>query len=339
MRSPDFNELLKVLKREKPSRPVLFEFFMNDGIYQQLSGVKLKNAKDNEEKIRISIKAFEAAGYDYVTLPTWLYDGLKFVTADHETKASISLNEGFVITDRKSFEEYAWPDPDKGDYSAFERNAKFLPRGMKFMGCCPGGVLENVISLVGYERLCYMMFEDEPLVQDIFDAVGKRLVRFYKIIMPIPSIGATIVNDDWGFKTQTMLDTDSMRKYVVPWHKKIVEVIHRHNKPAILHSCGNLAEVMDDIIDVIGYDAKHSYEDGIIPVEEAIDKWGSRIAIMGGIDVDYLCRHTPEEVNARAKALVQKTGCKGYALGSGNSIPDFVPAENYLAMIRAAQHS
>lgn len=28
---------------------------------------------------------------------------------------------------------------------------------------------------------------------------------------------------------------------------------------------------------------------------------------------------------------------RGYALGSGNSIPDYVPTENYLAMIRAAQ--
>ena len=28
---------------------------------------------------------------------------------------------------------------------------------------------------------------------------------------------------------------------------------------------------------------------------------------------------------------------QGYALGSGNSIPEYVPVENYLAMIRAAQ--
>ena len=28
---------------------------------------------------------------------------------------------------------------------------------------------------------------------------------------------------------------------------------------------------------------------------------------------------------------------RGYALGSGNSIPDYVPVDGYLAMIRAAQ--
>ena len=336
MRAPDFDELLKVLHRQQPSRPVLFEFFMNDTVYQLLTGEKLSPDADNEEHLRLLIKAFYAAGYDYATIPSWLYDGLKFPVADHEKKASISLNEGFVITDRRTFESYAWPDPDKGNYDVYEKLASCLAPGMKFIACGPGGVLENVISLTGYERLCYMLYEDEALVKDIFDAVGSRLLRYYEIIMSIPSIGAAIVNDDWGFKTQPMLDPESMRRYVIPWHKKIVEVIHKEGKPAILHSCGNLSSLMDDITGFLQYDAKHSFEDSILPVEQAIDVWGSQIAIMGGIDVDFLCRHTPEEIYARAKALIKKTGCKGYALGSGNSIPEFVPPANYLAMIRAA---
>jgi hypothetical protein len=28
----------------------------------------------------------------------------------------------------------------------------------------------------------------------------------------------------------------------------------------------------------------------------------------------------------------------GYALGSGNSIPEYLPVDSYLAMIKAAQH-
>jgi hypothetical protein len=28
----------------------------------------------------------------------------------------------------------------------------------------------------------------------------------------------------------------------------------------------------------------------------------------------------------------------GYALGSGNSIPEYVPVEGYLAMVKAVQH-
>ncbi len=76
-----------------------------------------------------------------------------------------------------------------------------------------------------------------------------------------------------------------MREYVTPWHKKIVELIHEAGRPAILHSCGNLVPLWEDIIDDIGYDAKHSYEDTILPVEEAYQTYGDRIAILGGIDM------------------------------------------------------
>ena len=40
---------------------------------------------------------------------------------------------------------------------------------------------------------------------------------------------------------------------------------------------------MDDLIDGLGYDGKHSFEDSIIPVEEAYERWGSRIAILGAL--------------------------------------------------------
>ena len=34
--------------------------------------------------------------------------------------------------------------------------------------------------------------------------------------------------------------------------------------------------------------------------------------------------------------LERTAGRGGYALGTGNSVPDYVPDENYFAMIRAA---
>ena len=93
---------------------------------------------------------------------------------------------------------------------------------------------------------------------------------------------------------------------------------------------------MEDIIEDIKYDGKHSYEDVILTVEEAYEKWGGRIAILGGIDLDFVCRSTPEQIKARAKAMLERTKERGgYALGTGNSVPEYVPWENYFAMISA----
>ena len=114
-----------------------------------------------------------------------------------------------------------------------------------------------------------------------------------------------------------------------------MEAIHLNGKPAILHSCGNLETVMDFLIDDLKFDAKHSWEDIICPVEEGWKRWGDRIAILGGIDMDFLTRRTPDDIYQRATEILKLTGSKGYALGSGNSIPAFVPIENYMAMIKA----
>ncbi len=282
----------------------------------------------------VIVHAFKNAGYDYATIPTWLTGGLAFPIDEIEEEESLSLNEGSVIHDRASLEAYQWQNPDQCDYSVYDKLAKELPEGMKLIGCGLCGVLENVTRLVGYDNLCFMTIEDEELVADIFKEVGSRLVRHYEILANHDTIGTCVSNDDWGFKSQLMFSPDMFRKFVFPWHKKIVETIHAAGKPAILHSCGNLDLVMDEIIDYLGYDAKHSYEDNIISVEDAYDKWGDRIAILGGFDLDFLCRSTPELIKERATKLVEKTSEKGgYALGSGNSIPDFVPLENYEAMI------
>jgi uroporphyrinogen decarboxylase len=334
MRKPDFENLLKVLRREIPSRPTLFEFFLNGPFYEKLTGQTL--GVEGRDWVwgsvnPIVIEAFKVAGYDYVTV---LGSEMKFEAPEIEKKATISLNAGSAICDRESFELYDWPDPDAFDYSRLESARDLLPAGMKLIVYGPCGILENAIFLVGFERLCMLLADDPDLAKDIFDAVGRRLVRYYEICAGFDTVGALIANDDWGFKTATMLSPADLRRYVFGWYKKVVDVIHKAGKPVILHSCGNLEKVMNDIIDDTKYDAKHSFEDVIIPVEQAYEKWGSRIAILGGIDVDFMCRSTPEQIKLRCEAMLARTKNRGgYALGTGNSVPEYVPYENYLAMI------
>ena len=71
----------------------------------------------------------------------------------------------------------------------------------------------------------------------------------------------------------------------------------------------------------------------IAPYERWIELYGSRIGLLGGIDLDILCQKKP----VRVYEIVLEHGRRyrhmapGYALGTGNSIPDYVPVEGYLA--------
>jgi len=332
-RAPDFSQLLAVLERREPGRPTLFEFFMNDQVYDYFAAGMTFDNSDHLAAWRRRMAAFFEAGYDYVTLPgsSFAFPGPAF-----ERARSISQNTPGLICDRASFDAYPWPDPDRSDYSRLDILARELPEGMRLVVNGPGGVLENATTLLGYETMCIMSAEDPDLLGDVCAAIGSRILRYYEICLAYPAVGAIIVNDDWGFAQQTLLAPRDMRRYIFPWHKRMVETVHQAGRPAILHSCGNLAEVWEDVIEDMRFDGKHSFEDKIQPVEEAYEQYGRRIAIMGGFDLDFICRASPKAIQARVRAMLERTrGRGGFAIGTGNSVPDYVPLDHYLAMIES----
>jgi uroporphyrinogen decarboxylase len=332
MFSPDFNNVLKILNKQSPSRPTLFELFVDDVFIERLSGIPYK-MDDLPHYINRVCLAMKNGGYDHVALHG---SGFRFERKSHDKKVeSFSMNSA-SISDVSDIDAYPFPDPDKFDYSRLSIAEKVIPKGMKVVCIADGGVLENVIQLVGYENLCMLLYDSPETVERLFREVGERFLRYYERCLEYDVVGAVCSNDDWGFNTSTMLSPADMRKYVFPYHKRIVELSHKKGRPALLHSCGKLDDVYEEIILDLGFDGKHSNEDNILPVETAYSKYGGRIAILGGIDLDFLCRSTEEEIYARSKAMI-KTGVSGYALGSGNSLARYLPFEKYQAMTKAVR--
>jgi uroporphyrinogen decarboxylase len=127
-----------------------------------------------------------------------------------------------------------------------------------------------------------------------------------------------------------------LKAQVFPWYKRFADLAHEHGRPFLLHTCGNTASIMPALVDEVGIDAKHSFEDGIQPVERFIDEWGEKIAVFGGVDVHLLSVGDEAAIRARTLEILEYAAPRGgYAAGSGNSIPNYVPAEHYLAMVEA----
>lgn len=333
-REPDFENIKKVLAREKTGRAVLFELFMNMPLYEYLTGSSLPKDADDLTILKKTVDGFAAAGYDYATTHA---SDFRFYQYKETDKASRSLNDISLIKDWESFEAFQWSNPEDFSNSKLDKINSYLPGNMKLLIMGPGGVLENLEDLMGYDNLCMALYDEPELVKEVTDNIGRRLLIYYESVLQHESVGFVCSNDDWGFNTQTLLSPDDLRKYIFPWHKRIVELAHRYNKPCILHSCGYFKDIIDDVIYDMGFDARHSYEDNIMPVEEAYEKYGSQIAILGGIDLNFVCRETPENIYRRSREMLEHTFERGgYALGTGNSVPEYVPYENYMAMIRAA---
>lgn len=187
MNKLNFDNLLAVLNNERPGRPTLFELFMNESVYERATGIRLEGNDFFESSVR-RITAFERLGYDYTSFCC----GRSFPKDEIPHMESVSLNDGAVIHDRESFENYPWPDVDEGDFSIIEKLSTRIPDGMKLICYGPGGVLENAISLLGYDNLCFMSIETPDLLSDVCGAIGCRLVRYYEIIGRYECVGAMI---------------------------------------------------------------------------------------------------------------------------------------------------
>ncbi len=318
---PDFNQLRKAMMRDgMPEYVPFYELFANYEIMEPAVGKKLPDPAS-------IVEFYYLGGYDYVPVEPTLHLVLGSL---------IDTTSNYPIKDRKTFDAYQWPDPDSIDYTKFDLTAAALPDGM-MMIAQPGGVFELAEGLMGYTGLCFAMADDPALVEAIFERIDIIYQGMYTKLAGMDKVGAVMISDDLGFKTQTLVSPAYLRKYVLPLHKKQTQIIHAAGKPAMLHSCGQLESIMEDIIEDVRIDARHSYEDAIMPVTEFKKRYGGRIGILGGFDVDRLCRSTEQEVRNHTRALLRECGSDGgYALGSGNSIAPYVPIENYLAMIDEA---
>ncbi len=360
-REPNFENLRRTILRQGPPGPVPFvELFADPGMVEAVLGEKfpadLHRYIDEglvevpADKLRELVKAAELyvrfcyeMGYDYVFMITGLsFRRHQMALADTAAQPNWAAGVRYwqdettgPIQSWKDFEAYPWPKPEEISYAALEYVNSILPEGMKICVLLGSVAFESSMYLMGLQSFSYALRDQPDLVEAICQRVGEIVTASATQVVTIDNVDLLFAADDLGFYSGTLVSPDVIRRYILPHHKRICEVAHRAGKLFLFHSCGNMYKLMDDFIDEVGIDAKHSFEDKILPVEEAYRRWGDRIAILGGVDMDLLGRGTEEQVRARVQEILEVCGVKGtgYALGTGNTAANYIPAHNYLAML------
>ena len=359
---PDYERFLRVLDgKEMPQRPPLIEYIADSTIVQPIVealGRRWVLPQDGDRASQAAyldntIAFWQHMGYDFVHVYTgYHFQGHTLAaqdTASPEGERQRHWNDEHhgMIASWEDFERYPWPKPGDLDLFIFEYVSRHLPDGMGLLVEHSGHQYEWIASLFSYEGLCLMLHDDPALVQAVSDRVGGLLLDFYRQAADFDHVIAFFPGDDMGFRSATLVSPQTLRQYVLPWHARFAELAHAHNQRYYLHSCGNLKAILPDLVETVRIDGKHSFEDAIQPCEEFHRRYAGgqeegaglsrRIASLGGVDVDILGRRTPEQVRARTRALIEANAPYGrFAVGSGNSIPNYVPLANYLAMAEEA---
>ena len=338
---PDHTNILRVLHNQRPDYLPLYEHHIDAPFISKVLG---------EELSAEGLNGAELEGYYRRVIGFWkdmTYDAFDFEAAICDILPGHGAILGGMkgpIQTREDFNSYPWQDIPHIFREAYiphlEAIRKALPPGMKAYGGCGYGIFEASQDLVGYEPLCLMQCMDPELFADLFVRIGDLwcelwawLIEHYHDIFVFYRMG-----DDLGHKTSTLLDPEIIRTHILPQYQRVIDLVHHSGKKFLLHSCGKISPLMEDIIS-LGIDAKHSNEDQIAPFGLWIENYADRIGLFGGFDMNELILNDYNYVfeKVRREGTQFRAMAKGYGLGSGNSIPDYMSVDGFMAMVDAVK--
>ena len=339
---PNYQFFVEAMQNKKPARMPIYEHHIDPGFIEKVIQVPMTQlfqggTADKKEYFHHFVNFWEACGYDTVSFELG-------IPLSCPGSGALRLHTEPVLKTPEDVKNYPWDKIEDlyfaDNAATFELFAEEMRKHESLMAVGgPGyGIFETVQDLVDYTELCYLR-EDEPeMVEEVFAQVRQLYVKIWSRFLRDYADPYCVcrMGDDLGFYGQTLLPHDEIRRWIIPGYKDIVDLVHASGRPFILHSCGKIFDIMEDLL-AIGIDAKHSNEDSIAPFHKWVELYGDRICNLGGIDMNVLCQQTPEEIRDKVNACIaENIECGGFGLGTGNSVPDYIPVEGFYAMRNTA---
>jgi uroporphyrinogen decarboxylase len=332
---PDYHRFLSAIRRENRGRVPPIELAVAPEVVAGLLDEPVP-AGDPPAVVRQSVKALHRIGYDVIKVSAPIPFNIPRVhAAQGDGGREWQAQHSGVVQSEADLESFHWPAQNEIDLRPVQVATDALPDGMALVGFS-GGVLEFTTDIMGLERFMYAVYDAPDLMAAVFDGVGHTIHQVFELYCQMDSVCALWLGDDLGSRNGLLVSPDLLREHVFPWYRRFADLAHQHDRPFLLHSCGNMYSEMNYLIDEVGIDGKHSFEDAIKPVEQFVAEYGDRVATLGGIDVNLLAQGPESAIAARTREVLATAAASGaYVCGSGNSIPNYVPMEHYLAMLEA----
>jgi len=263
---------------------------------------------------------------------TWrhLEDGVGAVEVAHPLEDWGRLDE-YLAT--------GMPDPRApGRLDAARAPASAFRRAGVYSFGLIGPIFYQLFSLRGVENVLLDLYERPTELIRLAGALrdwGLESIRRWAEV----GVDALLFLDDWGTQKALLLSPSMWRDFFKPGYAALFEEVHRLGMDALLHSCGNVTEIVEDLIDA-GLDVLDPVQAGAMDLGELARRFGGRISFCGTIDVqDLLPRARPDEVRdgiRRARDVLGRPFGNALVLAPTNVIGPEVPLENLRAMFEAA---
>lgn len=232
------------------------------------------------------------------------------------------------------------PDPAPVDWSRlehFEYIVKELGKSHFIMGRVPAGLFPWQETLGSVDGFLLKMYDEPAFVERAVEAQTRHAIAYAQAMLEIGCDAVSPDADVCDNRGPTM-GPDLFRQYSLPSIKRLADAIHSRGGWDVMHSDGYTWPILDDFI-AAGIDGWQGIQPRIgMDMKLLKDRYGDRLCLFGGVDVDTLVGGSPDDVaNQVNYAIDHAAHGGGLVLGSGNTIMPGVPYENFQALLDATR--
>ena len=237
---------------------------------------------------------------------------------------------------------YRFPDPKQWD-CAFTPQQHDWVRDYCVIGGTWAPFFHDAIELMGMEEFMIATYDcpevTETIIRESFEFYYDQMKRAFE--QNPGAIDFMFIGNDFGSQRALLFSPTQWRELFKPSLKKFCDLAHSHGIVTALHSCGDIHDVIPDLIEV-GFDAVNPIQVNAEHMNPEVlhKEYGGDIVFFGGIDENViLLTGTEQQVRDETRRILDIFGGDGrYIVAASHDylLPE-VPARNICAMYDEAK--
>lgn len=343
----DKHRLLATLRGERTDRVPHFEILIEDQHVERILGREAGNtlgvggdpAKGSSaDEIRPMypadyIELCRMIGQDAIALEC-LWTPLK----RHRDDGRLEVINDRSIKSRADAERMVWPGEAELDRTiGFVREYVEAARGTEIgVILCGGCIFQTLYEFViGLADCMVLLLDDCDFLAELMSRSADYYVELFRRAVA-EGIDILYPADDFAYNKGLFVQPELFAAIWRPHYERMLAPAIAAGVPTWFHSDGKLDDAMEMLIDM-GINCITPMDPTGIDYRDYKRRYGDRVTLHGNIDIEYpLVRGTPDDVDrdVREHMDVMRPGGRWIA-GSSHSIVNYIPHENFLAMINA----
>ncbi|MEN6454176.1 MAG: uroporphyrinogen decarboxylase family protein [Prolixibacteraceae bacterium] len=246
-------------------------------------------------------------------------------------------------SDVADVDKFDWPDPSNYlDREESGRRVASAPADRIKMGILWSAHFQDACAAFGMEQALMVMLTNPEMFCAVIDRITDFYLKanetFYESTKGM--LDAVLIGNDFGSQTCLMVDPDSLRKYVFPGTRKLIQQAKSYGLTVMHHSCGSIFPVIQDLSD-LGADIIHPIQALAKDMDAPNLKkhFEKKVAFCGGVDAqNLLVNGTPEDVSKKIMEL-KELFPTGLVISPSHEaiLPDIAPVNIY-SMFKAIKN-